>query len=148
MASDSGQDSWPLPALALAYQYAKFGVVGLTATAVHVGCFVLLIEGLSVRPLPANVAAFCVAVLVSYLGNFHWTFRTDAQTLGMEDGRQPMIFLKFAVVAVTGLLLNTLVVYLVTETWQLPYGYALILMIGLVPIVIFLLNKFWAFRAT
>lgn len=146
MEGKPGQGASSPPLLTLAYQYVRFGVVGLVATAVHVGFFVLLIEWLTVRPLSANVVAFCIAVLVSYLGNFHWTFRADAQTLDKDDCRQPIIFLKFAVVAVTGLLLNTLAVYMVMEVLQLPYGYALIVMVGLVPIVVFLLNKFWAFR--
>ena len=128
-------------------QYAKFGVVGLTATGVHAGVFTLLNELFALEPLAANVIAFGVAVFVSYLGNFHWTFKADPGE-GGDDGRAhvPMTFAKFVLVAVTGLILNSAAVYLVMEVMGLPYGYAIIPMVGVVPIIVFALSKFWAFR--
>lgn len=137
----------PLPGLpGLLHQYAKFGLVGLTATAVHISVFTLLIELLNIRPIIANVAAFSIAVFVSYWGNFYWTFKAP---IDMEMGyrRYPSNSLaKFVVVAVTGLLLNSLIVYLTVDLLSLPYGYAIILMVSIVPVIVFALNKLWAFR--
>jgi hypothetical protein len=49
------------------------------------------------------------------------------------------------VIALAGLALNSLAVYLVVNRLGLPYQYALVLMIGVVPLLVFALSKFWAF---
>jgi putative flippase GtrA len=40
--------------------------------------FTGLIEFLALAPLVANFIAFCAAVVVSFFGHFHWTFRGEA----------------------------------------------------------------------
>ena len=52
---------------------------------------------------------------------------------------------KFIVVTLIGLCLNSLAVYMVTEALALPYVYAILLMVSVVPITVFLLSKIWAF---
>ena len=131
----------------LLLQYAKFGIVGISATAIHAGVFTILIESLTLRPLTANILAFSIAVFVSYLGNFVWTFKHEMETDGNHMQSRHLIFARFFVVAIIGLCLNSLAVYLIVEITMLPYFYAIIPMVGIVPIVIFVLNKFWTFRS-
>ena len=52
---------------------------------------------------------------------------------------------KFTLVSVTGLGLNTLAVYLVVNLLGQPYPYAVLLMVTGVPVVVFLMQKFWTF---
>jgi putative flippase GtrA len=128
----------------LALQYGRFGTVGVTATTVHVAAFVALIEVVEFAPLIANVLAFGLAVLVSFFGHWRWTFRpTDGEAAALKPASRMLS--KFVVVALIGLLLNSLVVYAVTDTFALPYAYAVLLMVSIVPLTIFLLSKFWAF---
>ncbi|MEM7222421.1 MAG: GtrA family protein [Pseudomonadota bacterium] len=126
----------------LALQYMKFGGVGLCSTAVHVGVFTVLIEFFAVAPLISNVFAFCVAVVVSFFGHFHWTFSET------KSGQRPAraTFLRFAVTALLGLGLNSLLVYAVDDIFKLHPLYSVIGMIFLVPPVIFAISKYWAFR--
>ncbi|NJO55241.1 MAG: GtrA family protein [Rhodospirillales bacterium] len=126
----------------LALQYTRFGAVGLTATGTHVFVFTSSIEVAGLAPLVANLAAFGVAVLVSFLGHFHWTFR------GEKAIRQPppgVALVRFVMVAFTGLGLNSLAVYVTVNLLSLPYPYAIVLMITIVPLVVFGLSKFWVF---
>ena len=58
-------------------QAARFGAVGLLATAVHVIVAILLVEVTGLRVFWANIAAFAAAVIVSYAGNHRWTFACD-----------------------------------------------------------------------
>jgi len=123
-------------------QLLRFGVVGAIASITHVGVFVVLIEAFEMPPLSSNFFAFCVAFTCSYLGHFHWTFRkTGRQQAPGWNTPLP----KFLVVALTGLLLNTLAVWTVVDALGQPYGYAVVLMLTVVPASLFLLSKLWAF---
>lgn len=128
--------------LRLGFQYARFGVIGLAATAVHVTLFALLIEGAEAPALLANLLAFCSAVLVSFAGHFWWTFR--AERLSSRRRAHAVLF-RFAGVALCGLGLNSLVVYLIVDLFETSYHYAILLMVSVVPLAVFTLSKFWAF---
>lgn len=128
-------------ALKLLYQYVKFSIVGVAATATHIAVFASTIELLDLEPMQANLTAFCVAFGVSLLGHRNWTFWTDKPRPDVVATA-----VRFAGVAAFGLGLNSAVVFLTTETLELPYVYALVPMATLVPISTFLLSRFWAFR--
>lgn len=119
----------------------RFAFVGVGATAVHATAY-LGWARLGVPPLVANLLAFAIAVTVSFAGHFHWTF-LDAR--GGRDRRYFKNFFRFAAVATLGLVLNTIGVYVVTVTLALPYEYAAIPMVTVVPLVLFFLNRYWAF---
>ena len=121
----------------------KFGGVGLLSTAVHVGIFSATIELWQVAPMKANLIAFGVAFWVSLFGHFYWTFSSG------EEARRSLrgAGVRFLFVAIVGLALNSLVVYCVESVFKLPYMYATIGMIFLVPLVMFLLSRFWAFNS-
>lgn len=53
----------------------RFGIVGLGATATHVGVLFALVELAGLHPELANPVAFVAALPVSYLGHYHWTYR-------------------------------------------------------------------------
>ena len=131
--------------LRLVAQYCKFGVVGGLATLTHVTVFAGLIELLAVKPLLSNLIAFVIAVGVSFYGHFNWTFAADWRDFDSRPDAGGALA-KFAVVALTGLVLNTAVVYVITENLQLSYRYAVVLMVTVVPLVLFVMNKLWAFR--
>ena len=127
----------------LALQGARFGAIGLAATVTHVLMFTSLIVFAALAPLVANFIAFGTAVLVSFIGHFHWTFRN--QRPHQRPQQQRTAFARFALVALAGLALNSFAVILVVDLLGLPYQYALILMICVVPLLVFALSKFWAF---
>jgi putative flippase GtrA len=115
----------------------RFGVSGALATATHVLVFVTLVEWLRVAPVLASVPAFCTALLVSYGLNYHWTF--DAR------GPHGIMLPRFAVVSGSGLGLNVLITYAVVDVAGYWYGYALLLVVTVVPLLTFLLSKHWVF---
>jgi len=122
-------------------QGVKFGSVGLAATAVHVAVFSAVIELWNVEPMKANVIAFCIAFWVSFFGHFHWTFSAGgAGRRGMKGAG-----VRFFMTALTGFALNSLVVYAVEHVFHLPYVYATVGMIFLVPLILFIMSKYWAF---
>ena len=115
----------------------RFGVSGVLATATHVSVFVLLVEWLGLRPLLAAGPSFVLALLVSYGMNYHWTFSVS--------GPHRIMLPRFVVVALLGLGLNLGITYEVVDVAGYWYGYALLLVIMIVPPVTFMLSKFWVF---
>jgi len=119
-------------------QIGWFGVVGLTATVVHVSVGLGLNKGLGVPPFWANLVAFCCALGVSFLGQTRLTFPGSAAREGA--------FVRFTLVAVSGLGMNQIIVWLLTSILGVPYEVALAVIIVTVPAATFLLLKFWALR--
>ena len=126
-------------------QYSRFATVGVAATLIHVTTFAILIELAGVLPLVANVVGFGVAVFVSFIGHFLWTFAPQIGETVVYRSRTRTTLIRFVFVALLGLALNSLAVYLMVDILGLPYGMAIILMVGPVPGVVFALNKLWAF---
>ncbi len=119
-------------------QISRFGFVGIIATAVHVGVGLGLHEGADMRPLWANLIAFGCALSVSFFGQTRLTFPDST-----ADGSA---FVRFTVVAVSGLALNQTMVWLVTSVFGGPYWLALAIIVFTVPGITFLLLKFWALK--
>ena len=129
--------------LPLATQLLKFGGVGLAATAVHVAVFSGLMEGFVLKAWLANLLAFCVTVTFSYFGHFHWTFKIS-RTAKAE--RRPGSFPRFFVTAGLGLFLNTVAAFVIVDITGHAYIWAVLVMLFIVPVITFLIAKFWAFR--
>lgn len=121
------------------WQVFKFIIVGGLATATHASLFVLIIEANIANALQANFIAFAVAFLISFLGQYHWTFINS----GNSHWAQKM--LRFMLVALIGLGLNTAAVYIIVDKFILPYLYAVLFMTTVVPATTFIINKRWAF---
>ena len=126
----------------LIHQLSKFASVGVVATAVH--ALVYTVAGGLLEPMLANLIAFIIAFLFSYSGHFLWTFR--AQTKGQKIQSAFAYQFKFLLVALSGLVLNSLAVWVVTQWLRIDYLYAIGPMVFVVPLVTFALAKGWAFR--
>jgi len=116
----------------------RFGLTGGLATLTHVMVFVLLVEWAAVRPVFAALPAFLMAVGVSYVLNYRWTFTAT--------GPHRVLLPRFVLISVTGLALNLLITYLFVDLWGLWYGLALLTVILVIPISTYLLSRFWVFR--
>jgi putative flippase GtrA len=120
-------------------RWLRFGIIGATATAVHIGVAVAAVEGGGVHPQVGNVLGFAVAFVVSYLGQRYFTF-------GSTQTHQ-VALLRFAVVAGTGALVNLLVAGVLLK---LGLYYVAAIFIGLLTaaVVTYQLNRQWTFTGT
>jgi len=115
----------------------RFGITGVLATLTHVLLFVALVEMAQLRPVWAAGPAFLAAVGVSYGLNYGWTFEAS--------GPHHVMAPRFFVVALTGLGLNLLITWLVVDVGGYAYGLALAAVVVVVPLVTYLLSRFWVF---
>ena len=121
----------------LNHRVFKFIATGGAATVTHVTVFVVLVELFNVSAVVASVPSFLTALCVSYYGNRTWTF----QSTGSHTEELP----KYTLVAVSGLLMNVSITYVVVNILRAGYVVALILVITGVPVVTFWLSKKWVF---
>lgn len=123
--------------LSLPARIMRFGAVGIAATAVHTVIGLGLHYGLGMAAFWANVIAFSCAVVVSFTGQTRLAFP--------EAEANRAAFAKFIVVAVTGLLMNQLIVWIfASQGW--PYWLALCVIYVTVPAGTFVALRFWALR--
>lgn len=120
----------------------RFGIVGIIATGVHIGLFVFFIEILVITPVWANIFAYTFAFIVGFIGHFLWTFKLH--TRKQYRAWKPAL-LKFMVVSLFGLLLNTASVFIVVNILNLHYLYAVLVMVTAIPAIVFLLSKLWVY---
>jgi putative flippase GtrA len=119
-------------------QIIKFGIVGITAMAVHL-LIVIILVGFLCPPLLANIAGFLIAFQISYAGHLLWTFE-----LTEKNNRKHQI--RFFTVAILGFLINEFSYFFLLRFLNLDYRIALIMVLFLVSVFTFMLSRFWAFR--
>ncbi|MBK0399594.1 DUF2029 domain-containing protein [Limibaculum sp. M0105] len=130
----------PLPTrfVVQAARLIRFGVVGVAATATHVLVLSGLIELAGIDPRFANIAAFMVAVPVSYLGHYYWSFGSvhpHGETL-----------LRFIVVAVSSLLGSQGLMLFALDILGASYWVGVALMVVVMPLVNFAVQQALVFR--
>jgi putative flippase GtrA len=117
----------------------KFIGVGGIATAIHG----LIYSGFLAADLGsayiANTLAYVVAVLFSYVGQRYATF-SDYDLVPSK-----LRFVKFIGASLLGFTINSGWVFMVVDIFALSAYYSLLGIVGLTPVITFLLLKFWVF---
>lgn len=118
----------------------SFGIVGALATFVHMVNGYLLIQA-GWNPLVANLLAFAIAFLVSFIGHLEFSFADQDVSLSRALRR-------FAVVALIGFGLNEALLVALLSLGVVSNTIALWTSIGMVAILTFFLNRRCVFCAT
>lgn len=118
----------------------SFGVIGVANAAIDFGIFSIAYQALDVPIVPANVAAWMVAVSCSYIMNTMITFRAESgRVLRRKD------YLVFAASGVLGMIANTATLLLLSSV--MPVYAAKICAIFTAFVVNFAMSHFVVFRA-
>lgn len=119
------------------WRIARFGVVGVAATATHATIAYLLLTLLHWHPLAANVSGFICAFVLSFAGHSRWTF---------ADANHPRgAVFRFFAVQLFGLALSNGLLWLLLHV-NTPRLIALGGAILIVPPTSYILSRLWAFR--
>lgn len=131
----SARRSW---AVELVQQGARFGIVGLVATLLHMAV-AWTVNRLGVTPYAANALGFAAGFVIAYLGHFYWTFGRRGNHLRHQ--------LRFIVVSAVSFALGNGVIWLVVDRLGLSFDLALVVIVLVVPPTSWMLSRVWAFRA-
>ena len=123
---------------ALILKFLKFGVVGFTGMVVDFGITYLLKEIFKVQKYAANAGGFIVAATTNYILNRTWTFQSNNPHIGVE-------FIHFFIVAILGLAINSLVLWLLTSKKNLNFYFAKLLAIIVATLWNFVANLIFTF---
>ena len=116
----------------------RYAVSGGASALTHFGVGLALAEGLHVRPVAASTAGFVASVLVSYVLQHAWVFRSAAA--------HAVAGTKFLTVTAVAFALNTVVLWLGTEVISGPYPLVQGIALVAIPVVNYSLNSRWTFR--
>lgn len=123
-------------------QFIKFGLVGLSNTAISYFIYALLVS-LNVHYVVANVIAFVVSVMNSFYWNSKYVFKKA------DDKKRCVwkaLLKTFISYGSTGLILSNILLILFVEKFKCSkYIAPLIILVVTIPLN-FILNKFWAFK--
>lgn len=118
-------------------QFIWFGLIGVVSTFTHVGTLVFFVELLNSSPIPASTVGFILAVAVSYVLNYRFTFNAQES--------HSVYFPKYLLTCIIGLSFNTGIMFLTVQVLGWWYLIGQLCTLAIVPIFNFTLNKFWVF---
>lgn|GEM_PF-400839 len=117
---------------------ARFGLVGLISTTIHIAIVWLALTRTNITVLSANTIAFLIAFGMSYLGNYLWTFRSP--------GKPYRALLRLFMIAAFSLAVNSTILELfISKNWFEPFTAATISATA-IPLITFLCSRLWAFE--
>ena len=120
-------------------QFIKFSFVGMLNTLIDFGIYYLLTRYAGLYYIYANIISVFIAITNSYLLNRSWTFQSKSKIVGIEA-------VKFWIVSIVGLILNTLIskllIYLgLGDLFSKAFASVLVLIWN------FTANKYWTFSS-
>jgi putative flippase GtrA len=123
-------------------QLVRFGIAGGISSVIYIAVFMPLTMYVFEGPQAAFAVPFAFAVAVTAGFPLHslWSFRGHGTR--ENSGKQHF---KFVVVQGTGLLINLLLTWIVTDVMRLPPWVSLIPVLTLIPLVTFTINRNWVF---
>ena len=120
---------------------ARYGLVGLLASAFHFTVSFYSETKLGVNPFLSHLYGFFIGLMIAYLGHYFYSFK-DSQS---HKKRFP----KFIVVSLTALILHEFGVYIMVHYFQMNYSSLVLpILILTVPAITFCMSKFWVFSTS
>ena len=126
---------------ALALQFVKFGIVGVSNTLINLGIYYILIF-LKVNYIAANTVGFIISVLNAYYWNNKYVFKSKGK-IRWKDHLKPLLKV-YASYGIT-FVLSTVLLYVFVHYMHISKITAPIINLFITTPINFLLNKFWAF---
>ena len=124
---------------ALALQFLKFGIVGVSNTLLFFATYTLLLKVFGVWYIAASAIGFGVGAVNGFLLNRRWTFHGH-----VGDGLTPV---RWMIVQSCGLGLNLGLVYLFVDGLGVDKLLGQVPATAIVTVLTFAANRSWTFRA-
>lgn len=123
---------------ALIRKFIKFGLVGFSGLFIDFGFTYLFKEKVKLQKYVSNALGFTIAASSNYIFNRIWTFRSENPEILVE-------YSEFILIALIGLVLNTLILWLIVSKLKWNFYLSKLFAIGFVTIWNFFANAFITF---
>jgi putative flippase GtrA len=120
-------------------RFIRFGIVGILGTGIDFGVTWLCKEQFKINKYLANTIGFICAVCSNYFFNRLWTFEST-------DNHIVLQFSKFLVVALIGLGINNLLLYLLIKNTKQNFYLLKLIVTGVVVFWNFFANLLYTFH--
>lgn len=117
--------------------FIRYVTAGGLAALLHLVVLVGLVELAGFLPTPASAIGFCMAVMANYWLQYHWTFAAA--------GPHRVVFVRYVLVTLAGLGINTGLFWYLLNEIELPYLIAQVLAIGVVVLFNYSVNLTYTF---
>jgi putative flippase GtrA len=121
-------------------KFIKFGFIGIINTAITIASYAFFVYIVDMNFIIANIIAYILGMINSYIWNKNWVFQVKDSNFS--------IYLKFIVVNLAMLALNSLGLFFLVDRFHLNKLIAQILVVGLGMALNFFLTKTWTFAQT
>lgn len=118
-------------------QWVRFTFMGALATLAYYLLGLFFVPLLHLPLLIGNTLAYLLAFAVSYFGHSRWTFQSDTPVIKTLP--------RFGLAQIFGLLFNSFIIDVLCHKFSIPYPLAMLAAIMIVPVVTYLICKFWVF---
>lgn len=122
-------------------QIIRYGLTGGFVTVVAAAIYWILADPVGVDPQLSNAIAWLFAVFAGYAIHSRWSFKGHGSTAS-----EAVITIRFFMVALIGLGINSFWVQLMTGWLGGPDWWPVPLLIFATPVLVFPLNRYWVFR--
>ncbi|MBI3369448.1 MAG: GtrA family protein [Burkholderiales bacterium] len=119
----------------------RFIAIGCTAAALHFAVVVLLVGGAGWPPLGANVAGWGLALGLSFMGHWRWSFGDQQAPLGRSARR-------FVLLSATGFAINEAAYAVLLRFSGIGYALALAIVLVAVAVLTYAFSRHWAFQGS
>lgn len=122
-------------------QFIKFCIVGGTSAIINFTIFLFLTHVFDIWYVYSSIPAFLISAIFNFISNKFWTFRNilRGSELINQIGR-------FIFVMVTGTVINTSIIFVLTETINFDYRLSWVGATGAVTFWNYFFNRFWTFK--
>ncbi len=121
-------------------RFIRFGLVGASGMLVDFGVTWLCKEHFRWNKYVSNSLGFILAATNNYFWNRLWTFQSQNEAVVRE-------YMSFVIIALVGLGLNNLIIYLMHERLRLNFYLSKLIAIGCVTLWNFTMNYVFTFSA-
>jgi len=120
-------------------KFIKFCAVGFSGMFLDFGITWILKEKFKINKYISNSIGFILAATSNYMLNRYWTFHSGNKQVATE-------YLSFMLIALAGLSINNLVIFLLNDKLKLNFYFAKVLAVGVVTIWNFGMNYLFTFK--